>query len=135
MRTLRRSRSRILVTALLSALLAATLLGGAGCWFTKGKEGYVCKDSDDCNDGLRCRAYSAKGQIRKQCRPRNARSISSKSGYTDFAIYLSYGFWIALPFVIGGLVIRQRMIAKKGGGQPPAPGAPPAGGDAPPPAA
>ena len=119
----------------LAGLLVAGLALETGCWFSKGKEGYVCQDSDDCNEGLRCRAYSAKGKIRKQCRPRSARSISSKSGYTDFAIYLSYAFWIGLPFAVAGLVIRQRMLAKKGGGKPQAPGAPPSGGDAPPPAA
>ena len=97
----------------LVTFLSTTLLATAGCWFTPGKEGFVCKSSKDCKKGLRCRSYRHKGKTRKQCRPYSARTISSKSGYTTYAIYMSYGFWILLPFGVVFAVIKIRRQNRK----------------------
>jgi len=88
-------------------------LGAAGCWFKPGKAGFVCKTSSDCNKGLRCRTYKSKGKTRKQCRPYSARTISSKSGCTTYAIYMSYGFWGLLPLGIVFAVIQIRRKNRK----------------------
>jgi hypothetical protein len=122
-----------------AALVSSGFAGAAGCWFSKGKEGYVCKTSKDCRKGLYCRTFGRGRKSRRQCRPRGTRSISSKSGYTVYAIYLSYIFWIGLPIVLAILFVRARMQKKAGSGKPgggsaggaPPPASPPP--DAPPP--
>jgi hypothetical protein len=87
------------------------LVGGSGCWFTPGHEEFVCESDADCraDEGLRCLSYGFGGKTRRQCRKPGTSSISSKSGYTTFAIYLSYGFWIGMPLFIAGAIIRDRI--------------------------
>ena len=143
-----RAQTRAATVLALAGLFSSGLFWGAGCWFSRGKEGFVCKKNKDCRKGLYCRTFVGKGQRRKQCRPWGKRTISSKSGYTIYAVYMTYIFWIALPIVIAVLIVRARLKKKKGGTTPPAAGTsppppraesdpppPPAGTSSPPPPA
>jgi hypothetical protein len=97
----------------LIVLVTSLSLGLAGCWFSPGKEGFVCTSSRDCNKGLRCIAFGYGRKQRKQCRKYGTHSISSKSGYTTFAIYLSYTFWISLPIGIIVFLIYLQLQHRK----------------------
>lgn len=95
--------------------LGSIMVAGTGC-FTKGKAGYVCKSSKDCKGNLRCLTFYGRGQKRRQCRPPGTRSVSSKSGYTDFAIYLSWFLVFAAP--IGGVAWFIWLRKQKGKDEP-----------------
>lgn len=106
------NNARRLAAAVL--LTFGLLVGASGCWFTPGHEEFVCDSDADCraDEGLRCLSYGFGSKSRKQCRKPGTSSISSKSGYTTFAIYLSYGFWIGMPILVAGSIIRERIRSR-----------------------
>lgn len=86
------------------------VLGASGCWFSPGHEEFVCESDADCNreEGLVCKTFGYGGKSRSQCRKPGTHSIGSKSGYSVFAIYLSYTVWIGGPlFIAGSTLVRH----------------------------
>jgi hypothetical protein len=76
-------------------------IGATGCWFSKGGTGYICESSDECDEGLRCYGYvSDDGDPQNQCQEPGEDSVST--GYTAFAVYMSWCFWVLM--VPGGIV-------------------------------
>jgi hypothetical protein len=105
---MKRARTTHASALLLLRLLASVLLTGAGCWFSPGHEGFVCESSEDCDDGLQCMTFGGGSRSRRQCRSPGTTTISSKSGYTTFAIYLSWVFWIGAPPALVVLYVLDR---------------------------
>lgn len=118
-------------TILLTLLFVSSLaVAASGCWYSKGKEGYICKSSKDCKGKLRCRTFRGGGKTRRACVSASTRSISSNSTYTKWAVYMSWGFLFSLPVAGAAIFVvarrnRQRAAAAPASGQPPVAPPPP----------
>ncbi len=100
-------RRKLLVLALLTLALS-------GCYF-KGREGYICKRSKDCEPGLVCRTFSSGKDTRNACVPPGKSSIGSKSTYTEFGVYAAWIVTFLLPGSIAALVIKDKLAKKRAG--------------------
>jgi len=94
----------------------ALLVGfGTGCSIlTPGKEGWQCKTSEDCHDGLRCRTYQFKGRdhSRRYCTGRKALTSNSQT-YNWFVLIAAWAMIAGLPLLVLGAVIVKRIRARK----------------------
>jgi hypothetical protein len=98
----------------LKHLFALVLVASAlqGCYF-KGREGYICESTKDCDEGLVCRTFSYKSDSRNACVPRGTSSIGSKSTYTEFGVYAAWIVTFLLPLAIAGSIVKERMDKKR----------------------
>lgn len=97
--------------------LALALCSLSGCYF-EGREGFICKSTEECEPGLVCRTFSSGKDTRRACVPPRTTSIGSKSTYTTFAVYLAWFATAALPIGIAALVINELLRKKRAGGNP-----------------
>jgi hypothetical protein len=97
-----------------SFALLLLALGLSGCYF-KGREGYICESSKDCDPGLVCRTFSYRNDSRNACVPRGTSSIGSKSTYTEFGVYAAWVVTLLLPLGVAALVIKERVDKKRAG--------------------
>jgi hypothetical protein len=102
---------------LIRTLGILTALGLAGC-YVKGREGFVCESSKECDPGLACRTFTGKGQSRNACVPPGTTSIGSKSTYTVFGVYLAWFATLALPVWIGALVVKSKLDDRRSRARP-----------------
>jgi hypothetical protein len=98
-------------------LIAVTLVALSGC-YVKGREGYVCETSKDCDPGLRCSTFSGRGQSRNACVPPGTTSIGSKSTYTAFGVYLAWFATLAMPAFVAALVVKAKIEQRRGAPKP-----------------
>lgn len=93
------------------ALLALAL---PGCYF-KGREGYICSSSKDCDQDLVCRTFGYRNDTRNACVPPGTSSIGSKSTYTEFGVYAAWVMTFLLPVGIAALVIKEKRDQARAG--------------------
>ncbi|MFH2010717.1 MAG: hypothetical protein ABI333_29215 [bacterium] len=119
-------------------ICCATLLGGAaaGCGvMTPGNEGWFCKTSEDCKEGLRCRTYRHRGKshTNRLCTGRKALTSTSQN-YGWIILIAAWFFVVVAPIGLTIFVVVKRVRNKKQGPpQPPGQGSPPPPDGAPPP--
>lgn len=100
-----------MTTKKLGALLFLVLTL-SGCYF-KGREGFICESTAECDPGLKCRTFSHGSDSRNVCVPPGTSSVGSKSTYTTFGVYAAWVVSILLPLGLAGLMIMERIDKKR----------------------